>query len=247
MVVHGHRPAGLQTSTAGQGRASRRPWAVTAGAANAASPVTCVTVGAAAPLRFQRVTRASNSATRAAALQLAGGDCRGLERPLDPRPPGKKLKVGRDRAQGRATRPPPGFPPLESPLPRVMIQTYLGNQVPAYAYARNNPVTNTDPTGLGPPGSAVPCTPTDSTYSCCIKQNPGNQQKCTGGEEPIKDIPNLAQAACQRQLTECIISCESACDPPTGRLGQTRAAICVSFCHIAYAVCAAKAPLPGAQ
>ena len=129
----------------------------------------------------------------------------------------------------------------------VMIQTYLGHQVPAYAYARNNPVSNTDPTGLGPPGSAVPCTPTDSTYSCCIKQNPGNPQKCTGGEEPIKDIPNLAQAACQRQLTECIISCESACDPPTGRLGQARAAICVSFCHIAYAVCVAKAPLPGAQ
>jgi hypothetical protein len=28
------------------------------------------------------------------------------------------MQVGRERAQGRATRPPPGFPPLETPLPR---------------------------------------------------------------------------------------------------------------------------------
>ena len=117
MVTCGHRPEGLQTVTKAGPSKPSGPCAVTAGAAVNASPVTCGTSGPAGPLRFARLFRASNSATRAVALQLADGDSRRLDCRLGPRPPGKWCKsAGLEEAQGRAARPPPWFPPLEPPF-----------------------------------------------------------------------------------------------------------------------------------
>ena len=119
MVTCGHRPEGLQTVTKAGPSKPSGPCAVTAGAAVNASPVTCGTSGPAGPLRFARLFRASNSATRAVALQLADGDSRRLERRLVPPPSREVLQVGRPgRSTGTCRSPPALVSPLGTPLPR---------------------------------------------------------------------------------------------------------------------------------
>lgn len=81
----------------------------------------------------------------------------------------------------------------------MKAQLETGHQVPAYSYARNNPVGNVDPTGNGP------CF---TTYDCCV------QRAIEKGEDPAtkcgsSESDKIQILKCSADHSKCLQGCGS--------------------------------------
>ena len=97
-----------------------------------------------------------------------------------------------------------GADPLLQYPALVQHEAKKGRQVPAYAYALNNPINLTDPDGLQA-GPTLACGPFDSTVVCCLKQNPGEYERC--GADPNDGI-NKCVVQATTALAKCLASGE---------------------------------------
>ena len=126
----------------------------------------------------------------------------------------------------------------------------------------NRVLTNKSALAIGDP-ELVPCTQMDSTYSCCIKKNPHEHQKC-GGSAPVE--PRGPELRCppycpppidpsrdessiwkvgppkrpKERPKEDWNGCACICGPPNGQMsdrehiGRYQEWRCRSYCHELY-------------
>ena len=91
-----------------------------------------------------------------------------------------------DASFGRYLQAEPLFS-ISSEIVSGRVRANAGRSMPTYVYVSNNPISSIDPDGL------FECNQTDSTYSCCLKQNPNDPAKCGGNPDPVP-TPKLPPA-----------------------------------------------------
>lgn len=132
--------------------------------------------------------------------------------------------VGFTRFGARDYDPVPGRWTVRDPI------LFAGRQGSLYAFVGSDPINRVDEAGL----QTAPCTPMDSTVSCCLKMHPEETQRCTGVENDQNFW--IAKKECDTYYEQCLDAAKNKC-PGNGPFDSAERWALDFACNIAYQTC----------